>query len=161
MDTNQYSEVHNQIVAVLQAARAASVRSVNAWMTASYWEVGRRIVELEQQGEERARYGEALIKELAKDLTRQFGRGFGWRNLTQMQGFFLAWPPTKILQTASAKSVPLGDLAKHLPLPWSAYVRLLSVKVRRRGRSTKRRPAALDGPFANSTGRSQASFMSA
>jgi len=82
MDTLQYGEIRNQIVALLDAARAASVRSVNAFMTASYWEIGRRIVELEQQGQERAGYGETLIKELAKDLTGQFGRGFGWRNLT-------------------------------------------------------------------------------
>ncbi len=128
MDTLQYGEVRSQIVALLEAARAASVRSVNAFMTASYWEIGRRIVELEQQGQARAGYGETLIKELAEDLTRQFGRGFGWRNLTQMRAFFLAWPPAKILQTASAKSIPLGDLAKRFPLPWSAYVRLLSVK---------------------------------
>jgi len=45
-----------------------------------------------------------------------------------MRAFFLAWPPARILQTASAKSTPLGDLAKQFPLPWSAYVRLLSVK---------------------------------
>jgi len=45
-----------------------------------------------------------------------------------MRAFFLAWPPAKILQTPSAKSMPLGDLAKQFPLPWSAYVRLLSVK---------------------------------
>ncbi len=128
MDTLQYGEVRSQIVALLEVARAASVRSVNALMTASYWEIGRRIVELEQQGQERAGSGEALIKELAKDLTHQFGRGFGWRNLTQMRAFFLAWPPARDLQTASAKSIPLGDLAKQFPLPWSAYVRLLSVK---------------------------------
>jgi predicted nuclease of restriction endonuclease-like (RecB) superfamily len=101
---------------------------VNALMTATYWEVGRRIVEFEQRGQERAEYGEAVIKQLAEDLEPRFGRGFGWRNLTQMRAFFLTWPASKILQTPSAKSVPLDDLAKHFALPWSAYVRLLSVK---------------------------------
>ncbi|NYF51107.1 hypothetical protein HDF12_001472 [Edaphobacter lichenicola] len=90
MDTLQYGEIRNDIVALLQAARTASARSVNALMTAAYWEIGRRIVESEQQGQERAEYGEALIKQLAEDLEPRFGRGFGWRNLTQMRAFFLA-----------------------------------------------------------------------
>ncbi len=45
-----------------------------------------------------------------QNLNREFGWGFGWRNLTQMRAFFLAWPPAKILKTPSAKSIPLGDL---------------------------------------------------
>jgi DUF1016 N-terminal domain len=119
MDTLQYGEIRNDIVTLLQAARTASARSVNALMTATYWEVGRRIVESEQQGQQRAEYGEALIKQLAEDLEPRFGRGFGWRNLTQMRAFFLAWPASKI---------PLPELAQKFPLPWSAYVRLLSVR---------------------------------
>jgi hypothetical protein len=51
-------------------------------MTAESREIARRIVEFEQQGQERAGYGEAVIKELAGDLEPRFGRGFGWRNLT-------------------------------------------------------------------------------
>ncbi len=70
MNTLQYGEVRSQIVTLLQAARATSARSVNALMTASYWEIGHRIVDFEQGGEERAEYGEALIKQLAEDLTR-------------------------------------------------------------------------------------------
>ena len=70
-----YGAIRTEIVALLNAARTASVRSVNALMTATYWEIGRRIIEFEQQGQERAEYGEALIKQLADDLTRQFGRG--------------------------------------------------------------------------------------
>jgi hypothetical protein len=128
VNTTEYGDIHRQIVSLLQSARTAAARSVNSMMTATYWEIGRRIVEFEQQGKERASYGEVLIKDLARDLTRQFGRGFGWRNLTQMRGFFLAWPPTKILQTPSAKSIPLAELAARFPLPWSAYVRLLSVR---------------------------------
>lgn len=128
MDTLQYGEIRNDIVRLLQAARTASARSVNALMTAAYWEIGRRIVEFEQQGQERADYGETVIKRLAADLEPRFGRGFGWRNLTQMRAFFLAWPSSKILQTPSAKSVPLSELAQKFALPWSAYVRLLAVR---------------------------------
>jgi predicted nuclease of restriction endonuclease-like (RecB) superfamily len=138
----------------LETARRTAARSVNALMTAAYWEIGRRIVEFEQGGEGRATYGEALIKQLGEDLSRRFGRGFGWRNLAQMRAFYLAWPADRILQTLSAKShastidqtlsaisaerqipespvrklIDLAVLAKAFPLPWSAYVRLLSVK---------------------------------
>ena len=82
-------------------ARAAA-RSVNAAMTATYWEIGRRVVEYEQGGKVRAGYGEALVERLARDLTRRFGRGFGRRNLFQMRSFYLAYP--QIVQTVSARS---------------------------------------------------------
>ena len=136
-----YGEIHIGIVDLLEAARRGVARSVNALMTASYWEVGRRIVEFEQTGEDRAAYGEALIKRLGDDLSERFGRGFGWRNLAQMRAFYLAWPAEMKLQTPSAKSngqasasslLPkspdLAALAGRFPLPWSVYVRLLSVK---------------------------------
>jgi hypothetical protein len=111
-------------------------------MTATYWEIGRRIVESEQSGAARANYGDKLIEQLANDLSRQFGRGFGVVNLSQMKRFFLARPAKGIFQTLSEKSStsPIindirGDtssiqaLATDLfHLPWSAYVRLLSVK---------------------------------
>jgi predicted nuclease of restriction endonuclease-like (RecB) superfamily len=96
-------------------------------MTASYWEIERRIVACEQGGENRAGYGEVLIPRLAENLTRRFGRGFGWRNLTQMRNFYLTWPAEAILQTVSAE-FDLAALATRFPLPWSAYVRLLSVR---------------------------------
>jgi predicted nuclease of restriction endonuclease-like (RecB) superfamily len=127
-DPTDYAAVHAEIVALLEAARRAAARSVNAVMTATYWSVGRRIVEFEQGGQERAVYGEAMIQRLGEDLSRQFGRGFGWRNLAQMRAFYLAWPAQEILQTPSAKSPDLSALAQAFPLPWSAYVRLLSVK---------------------------------
>jgi predicted nuclease of restriction endonuclease-like (RecB) superfamily len=149
-----YAAVHTDIVALLESARHAAARSVNALMTASYWEIGRRIVEFEQGGQSRAEYGEALLLRLATDLSARFGRGFSRQNLQQMRLFYLAWPTDKICQTLSGKSAapqiaqtPPGEssqagalqtvsgqspdlttLAQAFPLPWSAYVRLLSVK---------------------------------
>lgn len=136
-----YSGIHGDIVALLEAARRAAARSVNALMTASYWEIGRRIVEFEQGGQERADYGQALLKRLSIDLSARFGRGFGVVNLQQMRNFYRCWPPERIYQTASDKSptvepsetasrnfIDLPALAQAFPLPWSAYVRLLSVK---------------------------------
>ncbi|MBI4354328.1 MAG: hypothetical protein HY595_03745, partial [Candidatus Omnitrophica bacterium] len=96
---------------------------VNAIITATYWEIGRRIVEYEQSGKKRAEYGEALLKRLSSDLTSKFGRGFSERNLEQMRLFYLGWP---ISQTVSAKSQPAP--APRFPLSWSHYVRLLSVE---------------------------------
>jgi hypothetical protein len=61
-------------------------------MTATYWEIGRRIVEQEQHGRKRASYGEALIERLSSELTVRFGRGFSRRNLWQMRDFYSAWP---------------------------------------------------------------------
>ncbi|OQW71223.1 MAG: hypothetical protein BVN35_16780 [Proteobacteria bacterium ST_bin11] len=160
-----YGDIHTDIVQLLENARRIAARSVNALMTASYWEIGRRIVEFEQGGEDRAAYGEALIQRLALDLSNRFGRGFSYRNLSQMRAFYLAWPleqicqtasgissqitqtlsaqsyvpsilqtlsaessSTPIIQTASGQSPTLATLAEAFPLPWSAYVRLLSVK---------------------------------
>jgi predicted nuclease of restriction endonuclease-like (RecB) superfamily len=123
-----YSRVREEIISLLDVARSASVRSVNAVMTTAYWQIGRRMVDFEQGGKRRAGYGEELIQRLAADLEPRFGRGFGWRNLTQMRAFFLAWPSGDILQTPSAKLAEVGVPQVPFPLPWSAYVRLLSVK---------------------------------
>ena len=136
-----YNNIRAGIVELLKAARSAAARNVNSIMTAVYWDIGRRIVKFEQSGEHRAEYGEQLIEQLSEDLTRQFGRGFGRANLWQMHAFYRAWPEAKILQTLSGESIsPIdpdnieGDsstvlaLASRFSLPWSAYVRLLSVK---------------------------------
>ncbi|MFA5495429.1 MAG: PDDEXK nuclease domain-containing protein [Porticoccaceae bacterium] len=127
-----YAGIHSGIVELLDAARHAAARSVNALMTASYWEIGRRIVEAEQQGKRRAGYGEQLIERLSADLTVQFGRGFSRPNLQQMRAFFLTWPirQTVSSESSSAPTRPwrLDELAQVFTLPWSAYVRLLSVK---------------------------------
>ena len=85
-------------------------------------------MEHEQGGRSRAVYGRVLIERLARDLTKRFGRGFGTRNLAQMRAFYLAWSSAEILQTVSAKSDTPVPSASRFPLPWSAYVHLLSVK---------------------------------
>jgi hypothetical protein len=64
-----YAELLTGVVDLIEQARLAAVRSVNAILTSTYWMVGRRIVEHEQSGSRRAAYGEALLKRLAEDLT--------------------------------------------------------------------------------------------
>ncbi len=63
-----YSGIHGDIVALLESARRVAARSINALMTATYWEIGRRIVEFEQGGQDRAAYGQALLKRLSADF---------------------------------------------------------------------------------------------
>lgn len=137
---------------LLVTARRASARTVNAFMTATYWEIGRRIVEFEQGGKERATYGDELLERLAEDLTARFGRGFSRRNLQSMRQLYRIRPVDQIRQTLSAKSAALeirstpsnkskpeirstvsgisvqhfalADLARAFPLPWSHYVLL-------------------------------------
>lgn len=78
LPTADYSGLLGEVVSLLEAARRTSARAVNAVMTATYWEIGHRIVEIEQRGSAQAEYGDELIKRLAGDLTTRFGRGFGW-----------------------------------------------------------------------------------
>ena len=135
-----YQVVFGDVSKIVDAARDTAARSVNAAMTAAYWLIGHRIIEFEQSGQERAEYGTALIGRLAADLTRRFGRGFSRQNIQYMRLFYLSYPPDQICQTLSGKlaatsiEIRLIELLAAFPLPWSAYVRLLSVKnIRARG----------------------------
>ena len=163
-----YQQFYSCIAEILESARHTVVRTTNSIMTATYWEIGRRIVEFEQGGKTRAAYGKHLLKKLSIDLTASFGRGFAQRNIFQMRAFYLTYPVEKlqtlsaissdnkvkarntnesqqpnkskvgsneliyhtvsdILQTPSAKFT-LTEIAACFPLPWSAYVRLISIK---------------------------------
>lgn len=129
IDDDLYKAVLTDVADLLETARRAAARSVNSIMTAAYWEIGRRILESEQQGKGRAAYGTKLVARLSIDLTRRFGRGFGAVNLAQMRKFYQTWPAPEIFQTASEK-LSRQDESKPLPrfpLSWSHYVRLLSV----------------------------------
>jgi predicted nuclease of restriction endonuclease-like (RecB) superfamily len=138
-----YDAVLADVVGLIDAARHAAVRSTNAIMTATYWAIGRRIVEHEQHGAKRAAYGEELIVRLSGDLHSRFGRGFGRANLFQTRSFYLAY--RDILQTASGESAPafrkvqavsglsadrkaVASVTARFPLPWSHYNRLLAVR---------------------------------
>ena len=152
LHSRDYDAMLNRVAALIGEARGASARTVNALMTATYWSIGRHIVEFELSGKKRAEYGEELLERLADDLTSRFGRGFSRQNLQQMRQFYGAFPFEQIRQTPSGKlstkpilstasiesprrksQTPSGklavrELAMRFPLPWSAYVRLLSVK---------------------------------
>ena len=140
-----YDAVLADVVRLVEAARRAAARSVNAVMTATYWAIGRSIIEQEQKGAARAGYGEELVVQLSRDLQARFGRGFGRANLFQMKAFFLAYRDIvqtvpgasggqnsmQTVQTLSGQSLEGGGIAAvaaRFRLPWSHYVRLLSVR---------------------------------
>lgn len=139
---DQYDAILTEVVGLLEAARRTSARAVNAVITATYWQIGRRIVESEQAGSLRAGYGQQLLLHLSANLTKRFGRGFSVDNLELMRRFFVAYPSASISETASRKLLPNKSetvsrisqssdalqAAALFPLPWSHYARLLSVE---------------------------------
>ena len=119
-----YLNVLGDVIELLEAGRRAAARSVNAIMTVSYWKIGWRIVESEQQGDGRAMYGSSIIKRLSTDLRKQVGRGYSERNLEQMRRFYNLWPlPQPVLPSADFETI-----SQYFPLPWSHYVKLMSVR---------------------------------
>jgi hypothetical protein len=90
-----YSVLAKDLSGLLESARRAAARAVNAIMTATHREIGRRVVEFEQRGEKRAEYGAELLETLAADLTTRFGRGFSIDNLESMRRFYRAFPKAK------------------------------------------------------------------
>ena len=143
-----YTGFLSGVLGLFDAGRRTAARAVNAVLTATYWEVGRRIVEFEQGGKGRAGYGEALLTRLAGDLTARHGRGFSRQNLQQMRGFYLGWEicqtpsgifaarvklpagpdaPTLLSSAIPVPTDPAAALPAAFPLPWSHYVRLLSL----------------------------------
>ena len=79
----------NEIKKILKNARQKAYTAVNSAMVEAYWEIGRRIVEEEQRGKERAEYGKEIIKNLSKELTEEFGKGFGERNIRNIRQFYV------------------------------------------------------------------------
>lgn len=126
-----YDNVLAELVSLLESARKTAARSINTILTATYWDIGRRIVEFEQRGEKRAKYGKELLLRLSADLTTRFGRGFSADNLETMRLFYQTYPAhyaEKVLgeksETLSRKSAPAGS-SPTFPLSWSHYVALV------------------------------------
>ena len=77
---------------ILQSARNQAYSAVNQTMTQAYWQIGKRIVEEEQNGKHRAQYGEQLLKKLSIALTGELGKGFSYANLRNFRQFYLTYP---------------------------------------------------------------------
>ena len=87
-------------------ARRGAARAVNVIRTATYREIGRRVVQFEQGGQHKAGYGDELLQRLAVDRVARHGRGFGWRNLFSMRAFYRGWEIAIESGTARAGSTP-------------------------------------------------------
>ncbi len=90
---------YQSIREILEKARSTAYRTINYAMVQAYWQVGKVIVEEEQNGKEKAGYGEALIKELSKKLTKEYGRGLNERNLWHIRNFYLIFPKVNALRS--------------------------------------------------------------
>lgn len=90
--------VHS-IKALIHTAQANAVRAINHERVMLYWNIGKHIVEEEQQGKERAEYGSYLIQTLANELTRDFGSGFSVRQLKFCRQFYSQFPITNALRS--------------------------------------------------------------
>lgn len=104
----------DKISELLKQARMTVTQAVNHTMVHTYYEIGNMIVEEEQSGNERAKYGKQILKELSIRLIKEFGRGFSQRNLEQMRQFYLIYSKA---QKVSAE----------FTLSWSHYLKLMRV----------------------------------
>jgi hypothetical protein len=127
-----------EIVNLLQSAKQQVVRSVNQTMVITYFEIGRMIVEEQQQGKDRAEYGKSLLKELSNGLTKEFGKGFSVKNLERMRAFYQIYGKSSTLlsksqkqQTLSANSnsvvIKQQALSADFELSWSHYLTLMRI----------------------------------
>lgn len=134
------SEFYESVADVLRTARSKAYRAVNFSMVEAYWNIGRMIVEEEQQGEKRAGYGKALVRGLSEQLTDDFGKGFNTSNLWAFKQFYLAFPILRTAcgessrahsrgrQSGAAANVPLTLEAVRQELSWSHYRLLIRVE---------------------------------
>ncbi|MFZ1497058.1 MAG: PDDEXK nuclease domain-containing protein [Saprospiraceae bacterium] len=108
------NQLANRISELLISARTKVLQTVNNTMVLTYFEIGRMIVEEEQNGKQRADYGKHIIKSLSERLTKEFGKGFSQRNLEQIRQFYSVYSKT---QTLSAE----------FNLSWSHYMKLMRI----------------------------------
>lgn len=106
----------NDLRQIIAEGRKQAYLSVSQIAVATYWNVGKRIVEEEQNGKQRAEYGIYLIKNLSEELTKEFGAGYGKRNLEQYRQFYLCF-----------KDLPIAN-TRVRNLSWSHFRRLMSVQ---------------------------------
>jgi len=110
---DNYSSLISDIGSLLELGRTQAYRAVNEILVRTYWEIGKRIVEFEQRGKEKADYGSALLENLSKDLKLRHGKGFSRSNLVYMRLFYLKYPKSETLSHQ---------------LSWSHYFELLKIE---------------------------------
>lgn len=127
----QNTQLLQNISSLLDNARKKVAVAVNQTIVLTYYEIGRMIVEDEQNGGSRAEYGKAVLKDLSLHLTEKFGRGFSEDNLSNMRKFYQIYSNQQISETLSRKSqnnlIPQTESAK-FNLSRSHYLKLMRIK---------------------------------
>lgn len=121
MEPIRYDDFYKNIKTILLDARKRVTKNVNSIMTLSYYEIGKRIVEEEQNGEDRAKYGKSLIKNLSDTLTKEFGKGFGVRSIELMRKFYQIYSAHEKTKSVISKSQNPFNLS------WTHYIRLMRI----------------------------------
>ncbi len=88
-NSNQF--LYTEVARIIAEAKITAFRSTNTVLLKMYWEIGKLIIEDEQKGKSRAEYGKTVLKNLANQLSLEFGKGFDDSNLRNMRNFFLAF----------------------------------------------------------------------
>lgn len=122
----QNSDFISRAIVLLHSARQQMVRNVNFIMVQTYFEIGRMIIEEEQNGKERADYGKSLLKELSKVLTKEFGKGFSITNIQQMRNFYLVYQKQQTVSANSVKAIQ-QTVTANFQLSWSHYLKLMRI----------------------------------
>lgn len=123
-------EFLDSVACIIEAARSRAKAAVDLSMVYAYFEVGRMIMDEEQQGKERAEYGKYVIPELSKYLTMKLGKGFSQTNLKQMRKFYQVYSHDAIGQTLSDEltNLPAVATGRKFPLSWSHYLKLMRIE---------------------------------
>ena len=122
--TQNTDQLFEKIAALLENARKKVVSTVNLTMVHTYYEIGKMIVEEEQAGNFRAKYGKQVLKELSKKLKKKYGRGFSVENLDRMRYFYKVY---SISSTLLTKLQSIDNQSK-FTLSWSHYLKLMRIK---------------------------------
>ena len=120
------TEFFSRIVDLLQSARSKVLQTVNQTMVLTYFEIGRMIVEEEQDGKERAGYGKQILKKLSKVLSKEFGKGFSVDNLENMRRFYLAYRKSETTSRISDNEIS-ETTSRNFTLSWSHYLKLMRI----------------------------------
>ena len=121
---------YQDISLLLDNARKQAKTAVNTAMVYTYYEIGRRIVEEEQHGENRAAYGQQILQGLSDHLTKAFGKGYSVGNLKNIRQFYMVFSNDQIGETVFSQSsyLPAVSTGRKFYLSWSHYLKLMRIK---------------------------------
>ncbi|WPU97529.1 PDDEXK nuclease domain-containing protein [Mucilaginibacter sp. cycad4] len=134
MELSKSFPLFENIKSVIADTQLAVVRNINQAMVIAYFQIGRMIVEDEQQGKQRADYAKETLLRLSIALNDEFGRGYSVSNLEYMRSFYVTYR-NRISQSATGENnsdensqSPIGNLEKSFRLSWTHYIQLLKIK---------------------------------